>query len=155
MLAAPMVSTLIMLFGNLNSCVNPWIYILFQRRQVKNVLTGIRKLSRTGTYTVVLSSDRRLSLDTRVKETREKTPRSGSFAAYTSVHKGALVCANTLTAPAQLDIPDLSDSPPSRNESRRGSRVSWHLPDTAAESVDDSSDTPPESLSLPMLQYNK
>uniref|UniRef100_A0A914VZZ0 G-protein coupled receptors family 1 profile domain-containing protein n=1 Tax=Plectus sambesii TaxID=2011161 RepID=A0A914VZZ0_9BILA len=145
------VATLIILVGNLNSCVNPWIYMLFQRHQVKKVLMGVRKLSRTGTYTVVLSSDRRLSLDTRTKEMRSRTPRSGSFAAYTSTHKGAAASANAITAPAQLDIPELCDSPRLQNGSRRSSRISWHLPD-ATGSFDDSY-TPLDSLTVAMVQH--
>jgi hypothetical protein len=141
-----------MLLGNLNSCVNPWVYILFQRKNVKKALLGVRKLSRTGTYSVVVSTDRRLSLDARTKDLRERAKRSGSFAAYTSLHKGALVCANAMTAPAQLDIPELSDSPGSQNGSRRGSRISWHLPDNT-DSADDSSTLPESSLFVPMMQH--
>ncbi|KAI1716227.1 7 transmembrane receptor (rhodopsin family) domain-containing protein [Ditylenchus destructor] len=40
-LLSPQLSSYIVILGNLNSCVNPWIYILFNRKMVTRALTSI------------------------------------------------------------------------------------------------------------------
>lgn len=43
---APKFITLIMILGNLNSCVNPWIYIFFNRKMVFRALISVIPIGR-------------------------------------------------------------------------------------------------------------
>lgn len=37
------VETYLMVSGNLNSCVNPWIYMLFNKKHVKRAFCGVKR----------------------------------------------------------------------------------------------------------------
>ncbi|WKY15181.1 hypothetical protein Q1695_000570 [Nippostrongylus brasiliensis] len=58
---SPSVSIYVMILGNLNSCVNPWVYILFNRSQAVKALCGARAKSASThrSETDMLSSSRR------------------------------------------------------------------------------------------------
>ncbi|XGW35677.1 hypothetical protein V3C99_019127 [Haemonchus contortus] len=58
---SPTLSIYVMILGNLNSCVNPWVYILFNRSQAVKALCGRRAMgySTHRSETDMLSSSRR------------------------------------------------------------------------------------------------
>lgn len=58
---SPTLSIYVMILGNLNSCVNPWVYILFNRSQAVKALCGRRAMgySTHRSETDVLSTSRR------------------------------------------------------------------------------------------------
>ncbi|KJH41785.1 7 transmembrane receptor [Dictyocaulus viviparus] len=58
---SPSLSIYVMILGNLNSCVNPWVYILFNRSQAFKALCGLQRIgySTHRSETDMLSSSRR------------------------------------------------------------------------------------------------
>ncbi|PIO72544.1 hypothetical protein TELCIR_05517, partial [Teladorsagia circumcincta] len=146
---SPTLSIYVMILGNLNSCVNPWLYILFNRSQAVKALCGRRAMgySTHRSETDMLSSSRRSEFKLSVGNSLAPlTPdeirvhRNVSFQEPASQHL-------LRESSCRTDLPKRKRAPASLYAKRTTAFVSEKSPTSNGYHIVLSTDSPPSSSS--------
>ncbi|KAK6061365.1 hypothetical protein COOONC_00969 [Cooperia oncophora] len=145
---SPTLSIYVMILGNLNSCVNPWLYILFNRSQAVKALCGRRAMgySTHRSETDMLSSSRRSEFKFSV---------GNSLAPLTpeeiKVHRNVSFQEPTNRAPREpscrSELPQRKRTPSSLYAKRSTAYINENSPTSNGYHIVLSNDSPPSSSS--------